>query len=80
AVDTRFPELCARVDATDDRIAQAVVRLGWALALEVIGDPAASSLLAESSDRFASLGIDAGGWAVLLRQAVGLTPAEPAPA
>jgi class 3 adenylate cyclase/tetratricopeptide (TPR) repeat protein len=79
-VDSRFPELCARVDATDDRIAQAVVRLGWALALEVIGDPAASSLLAESSDRFASLGIDSGGWAVLIRQAVGLTPAEPAPA
>jgi class 3 adenylate cyclase/tetratricopeptide (TPR) repeat protein len=80
AVDVRFPELCARVDATDDRIAQAVVRLGWAMALEVVGDAAASSLLAESSDRFASLGIDAAGWAAVIQQAVGLTPAEPAPA
>ncbi len=80
AVDVRFPDLCAHVDATEDRIAQAVIRLGWALALEVVGDPAAPSLLAESSDRFASLGIDTGGWAVLIRQAVGMTPAEPAPA
>jgi len=80
AVDARFPELCARVDATDDRIAQAVVRLGWAMALEVVGDPEAPSLLAESSDRFTSLGIDSDGWAVLIRQAVGMTPAEPTPA
>jgi len=78
AVDARFPELCARVDATEDRIAQAVVRLGWAMALDVVGDPAALSLLAESSDRFTDLGIDSGGWAVLIRQAVGMTPAEPA--
>ncbi len=80
AVDARFPELCARVDATDDRIAQAVVRLGWAMALEVAGDAAAASLLEDSSDRFARLGIDPGGWAAVVRQAVGMTPAEPAPA
>jgi hypothetical protein len=79
-VDARFPELLARVDATDDRIAQAVVRLGWAMALQVVDDPAASSLLAESSDRFTSLGIDSGGWAAVIRQAVGLAPAEPTPA
>jgi class 3 adenylate cyclase/tetratricopeptide (TPR) repeat protein len=80
AVDTRFRELCARIDATDDRIAQAVVRLGWALALEVAGDPAAPSLLDEASDRFAGLGVDPGGWAAIIRQAVGMAPAEPAPA
>jgi class 3 adenylate cyclase/tetratricopeptide (TPR) repeat protein len=79
AVDAQFPELCARVDATDDRVAQAVVRLGWAMALQVVGDAAAPSLLAESTDRFTSLGIDAGGWTAVIRQAVGLTP-EPAPA
>jgi hypothetical protein len=80
AVDARFPELLAGVDATDDRIAQAVVRLGWAMALQVVDDPAASSLLAESSNRFTSLGIDSGGWAAVIRQAVGMAPAEPAPA
>jgi hypothetical protein len=79
-VDTRFTELSAQVDATDDRIAQAVVRLGWAMALGVVGAPAASALLDEASERFASLGIDPGGWASVVRQAVGMTPAEPAPA
>jgi class 3 adenylate cyclase/tetratricopeptide (TPR) repeat protein len=79
-VDARFTELCAQVDATDDRIAQAVVRLGWAMALEVVGDAGASALLDEASDRFATLGIDPGGWAAVIRQAVGMTPAEPAPA
>jgi hypothetical protein len=50
------------------------------MALQVVGDAAASSLLAESSDRFASLGIDSAGWAAVIQQAVGLAPAEPAPA
>ena len=80
AVDARFPELCAQVDATDDRIAQALARLGWAMALEVLDDPAAAPLLAEASDRFASLGVEPDGWAAVIRQAVGMTPAEPAPA
>jgi hypothetical protein len=80
AVDARFPELCAQVDATDDRIAQALTRLGWAMALEVLDDPAAAPLLAEASDRFASLGVDPDGWAAVIRQAVGMTPAAPAPA
>jgi hypothetical protein len=79
-VDARFTELCAQVDATDDRVAQAVVRLGRAMALEVVGDPGASALLDEASDRFETLGIDPGGWASVIRQAVGMTPAEPAPA
>jgi hypothetical protein len=80
AVDSRFTELCAQSDATDDRIAQALVRLGRAMALDVVGDPAAAGLVDEASDRFASLGVDPVGWATVIRQAVGLTPAEPAPA
>jgi class 3 adenylate cyclase/tetratricopeptide (TPR) repeat protein len=80
AVDARFPELCAQVDATDDRIAQALARLGWAMALEVLDDPAAAPLLGHATDRFASLGVDPDGWAAVIRQAVGMTPAEPAPA
>ena len=37
AVGTSFAELCDRVDGTGDRVAQAVVRLGWATALEAVG-------------------------------------------
>jgi hypothetical protein len=50
------------------------------MALEVLDDPAAAPLLAEASDRFASLGVEPDGWAAVIRQAVGMTPAEPAPA
>jgi class 3 adenylate cyclase/tetratricopeptide (TPR) repeat protein len=76
AVEAWFPELCARVDTTDDRVAQALARLGWAVALQAVGHPDAPARLAESWARFAGLGIDPGGWAVLLRQAVGMEPAE----
>ena len=76
AVEARFPELCARADATDDRVAQALVRLGWGVALQAVRHPDAPARLAESWARFAGLGIDPGGWAVLLRQAVGTEPAE----
>jgi hypothetical protein len=75
AVETRFPELCARVDGTDDRVAQALVRLGWAVALQAVGHPDAPARVAEASARFAGLGIDPGGWAVVFRQAVGTEPA-----
>jgi class 3 adenylate cyclase/tetratricopeptide (TPR) repeat protein len=78
AVEARFAELCARVDATDDRVAQALARLGWAMALRVVGHPDAAARIAESSARFAGLGIDPGGWAVVLGQAVGTEPAEAA--
>jgi class 3 adenylate cyclase/tetratricopeptide (TPR) repeat protein len=78
AVEARFSELCDRVDETDDRVAQAVARLGWAVALEAVGHPGAAVRHVESSDRFAALGIDPGGWAVVLGQAVGREPAEAA--
>ena len=78
AVEARFAELCARVDATDDRVAQALARLGWAMALRVVGHPDAAARIAESSARFAGLGIDPGGWVVVLGQAVGTEPAEAA--
>jgi hypothetical protein len=79
AVDARFSELCARVDATDDRVAQALARLGWALAREAAGHPDASRA-EEAAHRFSALGIDPDGWAVVLRQAVGTHPAAPVPA
>ena len=76
AVDAGFGELLERADATDDRIAQALVVLGRALALEVIGDPGAAAQREESSTRFGELGLDPSGWTVALGHAVGLAPAE----
>ncbi len=77
AVGAAFPALVERADATDDRVAQALVPLGWALALEAVGDTRAASQRASSSSRFRDLGLDPGGWTVALGQAVGLAPAEP---
>jgi hypothetical protein len=48
------------------------------MALRVVGHPDAAARLAESSARFAGLGIDPGGWQVVLGHAVGTEPAEPA--
>jgi tetratricopeptide (TPR) repeat protein len=77
-VEARFSELCARVDATDDRVAQALARLGWAMALRVVGHPEAAARMAQSCARFAGLGIDPGGWEEVLGHAVGTEPAEAA--
>jgi tetratricopeptide (TPR) repeat protein len=76
AVLARFSELCAQVDATDDRVAQAVARLGGALGLQVVGHADAAAWMADSSARFAALGIDPGGWAVVLGHAVGAEPVD----
>ena len=75
-VEERFRELTERAGQTDDRIAQAVVDLGWALAGEAVGDPAAAARRDASAARFAELGLTPGGWAVALGTAVGLAPAE----
>jgi class 3 adenylate cyclase/tetratricopeptide (TPR) repeat protein len=76
AADATFDELLARADATDDRVVQALVLLGRALALEAVGDPGAAGQREASSARFGELGLDPSGWAVALGQAVGLAPAE----
>ena len=80
AVDERFTELCARVDATDDQVAQALARLGWAMARHAVGHPDASRAAEAAADRFSALGIDADGWSAVLRQAAGMQPAAPVPA
>ncbi|HEX6422471.1 MAG TPA: adenylate/guanylate cyclase domain-containing protein [Acidimicrobiales bacterium] len=74
AVDARFAELLARAEETDDRVAQALVLLGWALALDAVGAASAPARRASSSARFGELGLDPSGWAVALGQAVGLDP------
>jgi tetratricopeptide (TPR) repeat protein len=80
AVEQRFAQLCGRVDDTDDQVAQALARLGWALARRAAGHAAADEAADAAADRFSALGIDADGWAVVLRQAVGLEPAAVVPA
>ena len=80
AVEQRFTQLCARVDATDDQVAQALARLGWAMARQAAGHPEASQAAEAAADRFSALGIDADGWTAVLRQAAGMEPAAPVPA
>jgi class 3 adenylate cyclase/tetratricopeptide (TPR) repeat protein len=74
AVQAGFSELLARAEATDDVVAQAVVHLGWSLALDAVGDPGAAAQRASSAARFRALGLDPGGWTTALGQAVGLAP------
>jgi class 3 adenylate cyclase/tetratricopeptide (TPR) repeat protein len=80
AVDERFTQLCAGVDATDDQVAQALARLGWAMARHAVGHTDANEAADAAADRFSDLGIDADGWTEVLRQAAGMQPAAPVPA
>ena len=80
AVEERFTQLCSQADATDDQVAQALIRLGWAMARHAVGHPDASELEEAAADRFSALGVDAVGWTAVLRQAAGMEPAAPVPA
>jgi class 3 adenylate cyclase/tetratricopeptide (TPR) repeat protein len=79
-VDEHFAQLCARVDATEDQVAQALARLGWAMARDAVGHPGASEVADAAANRFSDLGIDADGWTEVLRQAAGMQPPAPVPA
>ena len=50
------------------------------MARQAVGHSDASQAAEEADDRFSALGIDADGWAVVLRQAAGMQPAAPVPA
>jgi class 3 adenylate cyclase/tetratricopeptide (TPR) repeat protein len=63
-----FSGLVATVDETEDRCAQAVVRLGEALALDALGHPTAEWALAETERRLDELEISAGGWRTAFAQ------------
>jgi class 3 adenylate cyclase/tetratricopeptide (TPR) repeat protein len=79
-VEERFALLCARVDATDDQVAQALARLGWAMAREAVGHSEASRAAEAAAERFSALGIDPAGWTAVIGQAVGTAPVAPVPA
>jgi ATP/maltotriose-dependent transcriptional regulator MalT len=57
-----FARALATVDATTDRLSQAVVRLGYGRALEGIGAEEATEVLDDAHMRLDALGIEARGW------------------
>jgi class 3 adenylate cyclase/tetratricopeptide (TPR) repeat protein len=71
AVVDGFTDLIASLDGTDDVVAQAVVRLAEALALEKLGLPSSGVALESAEARLADLGIDADGWRTVFRLALG---------
>jgi class 3 adenylate cyclase/predicted ATPase len=65
-----FTELVATVDETQDRCAQAIVRLAEALALDALGLPTAEWALDEAERRLDELDIDASGWRTTFARAL----------
>jgi tetratricopeptide (TPR) repeat protein len=63
-----------RVDATGDRLFQAVVRLAGVAALRALGDPEADALGDEAEIRLTRIGIDADGWRCAFAHAAGIAP------
>lgn len=61
----------AEADATEDRLAQALVRLAEAEALEAQGSPLAPGALAESGALLERLGLGTTGWRTAFRLAAG---------
>ncbi len=61
----------AEADATEDRLAQALVRLAEAEALEAQGSPMAVGALAEAGSLLERLGLESTGWRTAFRLAAG---------
>jgi len=70
---TALDETLASVDATEDQVSQAVVRLAHASVLTAMGAPGAASISEAAESRLHDLGIAAQGWRTIFRLA--LTPA-----
>jgi class 3 adenylate cyclase/tetratricopeptide (TPR) repeat protein len=70
-----FDQVRASVDATEDKVSQALVRLADATAAAARGGDDAAQRSAEAEARLADLGIGDTGWRVAYHQAVGLSPA-----
>jgi hypothetical protein len=61
-----------QIDATGDRITQAVVRIAAAAALAALDGPEADRVAAEAQARLAVLGISADGWSTVFDSCLGL--------
>jgi len=57
-----FARALATVDATTDRLSQAIVRLAYGRALEGIGAEESSEMLDDAHHRLGALGVEARGW------------------
>ncbi|WP_195210356.1 adenylate/guanylate cyclase domain-containing protein [Actinomarinicola tropica] len=68
AAEELFDEAAVLADATDDRVAQALVRLARAEAGDAVGRPDRAAR-SDATRRLAELGIDAGGWRQVYRGA-----------
>ena len=65
----------AEVDATEDLVARAVIRLARAALLDEIGSPAAGLAADDADLRLRELGIAAEGWRTVFRLALAPTAA-----
>jgi hypothetical protein len=57
-----FMTAAGTVDRTGDVLAQALVRLAHARAMQAVGDLEATAALSRAQDRLRELGIEAAGW------------------
>jgi hypothetical protein len=57
-----FAKALALVDATGDRLSQAVYRLAYGHALDSLGDESAAEVLADARARLQAMGAPASGW------------------
>ena len=64
-------QACARVDATEDRLDQAVARLARAVGLDAMGTPDAIEAMADACDRLDAMGVTASGWRTAFALAAG---------
>ena len=69
AAEVAFAEATERVDATGDRVMQAVVRLAHGIGLASSESAAAEEPLSEARRRLDSMGIQALGWDRIFRSA-----------
>jgi hypothetical protein len=76
SVEPEWNELVAMVDATDDRVVQAIVALARARGLAAVGSPAATAAAEEADRRLHLLDLAAEGWQAIFDQVLGPVPAS----
>jgi len=69
--EAALKDATAIVDATDDVLDQAIVRLAHGIGLAALGDAGAPTVLEDAATRLGKIGIDAHGWDLVFRQAAG---------
>jgi hypothetical protein len=75
-VESCLASVLGEVEATEDVLLEAAVRLARRVALEVGALPGADRAATEAEDRLAALGVGLPGWELLFRLAAGAEPAR----